>query len=56
MAEHPKTLVIYPSPDLPPGSFIPGIGVDGAELPYKEAKALLDSGAATTKKPPEPKE
>ena len=41
-----KTVRVYPSPDLPPGEYLPGIGADGAELPEDEAKDLMDRGLA----------
>ncbi len=49
--EPPATMRVYPSPDLPPTSYLPGIGVDGADLPMDEAEALLASGLAVKAKP-----
>lgn len=42
---------VYPSPKLPPGNYIPGVGPDGADLPDEEAQALLDAGLVVKNKP-----
>lgn len=49
-----QTIRVYPDPSLPEGSFIPGLGVDGADLPADEADALIGAGLATTTPPDEP--
>lgn len=48
-----KTVRVYPSPKLnkEAGEYLPGIGVDGADLPEAEAQDLVDRGLATTRKP-----
>lgn len=45
---------VVPSPDLPQNEYLPGIGKDGADLPDREAQALIDSGLAV--KAPQKKE
>lgn len=44
---------VVPSPDLPENQYLPGIGKDGADLPDKEAQALIDSGLAVKAPAPE---
>lgn len=46
-----KTLKVYPSPKLPALVYVPGVGVDGAELPEQEAEALLEAGLVVKTKP-----
>lgn len=45
---------VYPSPKLADTEYLPGIGEDGADLPDKEAQALLDAGLAVKTKPKAP--
>jgi hypothetical protein len=45
---------VYPSPDLPPTDYLPGIGIDGADLPTEEAESLIARGLATTTPPASP--
>lgn len=42
---------VYPSPKLSPTEYVPGVGVDGAELDAKEAEALLEAGLVVKNKP-----
>ncbi len=49
-----KTIRVYPSPKLPEGHYLPGIGEAGADLPEKEAEAMLAAGLVVKTKPKEP--
>lgn len=42
---------VYPNPKLSPLESVPGVGVDGADLPDEEAQALLDAGLVVKSKP-----
>lgn len=44
----PALVRVYPSPDLPPTEYLPGIGADGAELEAAAAGDLIDRGLAVT--------
>ncbi len=46
-----KTIHVYPSPKLPEGNYLPGIGEAGADLPTEEAEALLAAGLVVKTKP-----
>lgn len=48
MPKQPETVRVWPSPDLPPTDYLPGIGAEGAELPAEEARSLVERGLATT--------
>lgn len=51
----PATLVhVYPSPDLPAGSFLPGVGEDGAPVAPELAAEWVAAGLATTTPPDAP--
>lgn len=51
----PDSLVlIYPGPDLPDGSFLPGVGIDGARVAPELAEEWLTAGLATTTPPAAP--
>lgn len=50
----PGLLRVYPSPDLPPTDYLPGIGAAGADLPEAEAQDLIDRGLAVTTPPAPP--
>jgi hypothetical protein len=50
----PALLRVYPSPDLPPTEYLPGIGADGADLPADLARDLIDRGLAVTTAPADP--
>lgn len=40
------TVRVYPSPNLLPTEYLPGIGADGADLPADEAEDLIARGLA----------
>lgn len=46
-----KTMKVYPSLKMHPLEYVPGLGEDGAELPIKEAEALIEAGLAVKSKP-----
>lgn len=47
-----KLVTVYPHPDLAARlEYLPGVGVDGAELPADEAEDLVARGLAVTTKP-----
>lgn len=50
----PGLVRVYPSPDLPPTEYLPGIGVAGADIPADEAESLVARGLATTTPPAAP--
>ncbi len=50
----PGLLHVYPSPDLPPTDYLPGIGAAGADIPAEEAESLIARGLATTTPPAAP--
>ena len=50
----PGLLHVYPSPDLPPTDYLPGIGAAGADLPTAEAESPIPRGPATTTPPAAP--
>lgn len=50
----PGLLHVYPSPDLPPTDYLPGIGAAGADIPSEEAESLIARGLATTTPPAAP--
>lgn len=51
----PATLVlVYPSPDLPTGSFLPGVGAAGATVTPDLADEWIAAGLATTTPPAPP--
>lgn len=52
----PGLVHVYPSPDLPPTDYLPGIGAAGADLPADEAESLIARGLATTTPPAAPAE
>lgn len=52
----PGLLRVYPHPDLPATDYLPGIGIDGADLPTAEAESLIERGLATTTPPAPPAE
>ena len=37
---------IYPAPNLPQGTYLPGVGVDGAEVPSRLADEWIKAGLA----------
>lgn len=47
----PALVRVYPSPDLPPTEYLPGIGAAGADLPAVQAQDLIDRGVAVTTPP-----
>jgi len=49
-----KTIKVYPSPKLSPLEYVPGVGEDGAEIPEKEAEAMLEAGLVVKTKPKSP--
>jgi hypothetical protein len=51
----PDTLVtVYPDPSLPEGSFLAGVGVDGAAVAPELAAEWIEAGLATTTPPAAP--
>ena len=50
----PGLVHVYPSPDLPPTDYLPGIGAAGADIPAEEAESLIARGLATTTPPAAP--
>lgn len=50
-----KTVHVYPSTNLNAdgGEYLPGIGIDGADLPEAEANDLLKRGLARRTRPAE---
>ena len=51
----PRTLVrVYPSRKLPVGSYLPGVGVDGADVAPELAAEWIEAGLATTTPPAPP--
>lgn len=49
----PKTLVrVYPSRKLPAGSFLPGVGIAGADVAPELAAEWIKAGLATRTAPP----
>ena len=46
-----KTLRVYPSSKLGDTEYVKGVGADGADLPEKEAEALLEAGLVQKSKP-----
>lgn len=46
---------VFPSPALPPLSYLPGIGANGALLPIERARALEAAGLVVIEKPPDEK-
>ena len=50
----PGPVRVYPSPDLPPTEYLPGIGADGEDLPADVAPDLIDRGLAVTTPPAAP--
>ena len=50
----PARVHVYPSPDLPPTDYLPGIGAAGADIPAEEAESLIARGLATTTPPAAP--
>lgn len=54
MAKKPDTVRVYPSPDLPAGSFLPGVGTDGADVSPELAAEWLEAGLVTTQPPDAP--
>lgn len=46
-----KTMRVYPSSKLSETEYVPGVGVDGADLPVTEAEAMLASGLVVKSKP-----
>lgn len=51
MPKTPETIRVYPSPDLPPTDYLPGIGADGVDLPPDVAQDLIDRGLVVTQRP-----
>ena len=56
--DHPASVRVYPKyPERYPDEYVPGVGLDGAELPWDEAQAWLDAGLVVKSPPkPEPEE
>lgn len=52
----PKLVRVYPSPDLPEGAFLAGVGVDGADVPRDRAEEWIAAGLATRTPPALPDE
>ena len=50
----PGLVHVYPSPDLPPTDYLPGIGAAGADVTEEEAASLIGRGLATTTPPAPP--
>jgi hypothetical protein len=48
-----KSVRVYPSTSLAPTEYLPGIGVDGAELPKEEAEDLHARGFVRYTRPSE---
>ena len=46
-----KTITVFPSSKLGPNEYVKGVGKDGAELPEKQAEALLAAGLVQKTKP-----
>jgi hypothetical protein len=42
---------VYPDPALPPGTFLPGVGEDGADVHPDRAAEWIEAGLATTTRP-----
>jgi hypothetical protein len=53
MPKHPKVVTVVPSPDLHPTAVVRGIPARGKQLPYDEAKPLLDAGLVIILEEPE---
>ena len=51
-SDAPKTVRIYPSSTLPEGSYLPGVGIDGAEVESDLAEEWVAAGLARKSRPP----
>lgn len=47
----PGLVRVYPSPDLPSLSYVPGVGAAGSDVPREQADRLLAAGLVTTTPP-----